>query len=81
MAYNWVEYASDDRFIGGKMFFVKFGRTPRAPIWPVDILSEQVADAQTIIRFMLADALNGFPVPFLSSMLTKSSYTCRYRRF
>src|SRR5712672_2022501 len=24
-SYDWAEYATDDKFVGGKMFFVKFG--------------------------------------------------------
>jgi hypothetical protein len=56
-AYVWSEYArGDDReleggevnkFVGGKMFFVKFGVGKRDPIWPVDIFLPQSGDAQT----------------------------------
>ena len=72
-AYVWAEYARGDdrvepgteinRFVGGKMFFVKFGSRPRDPIWPVDIFLPQVGEAPTIVGCLLADALNGFPVP------------------
>lgn len=72
-AYIWTEFArGDDRaqedgeankFVGGKMFFVKFGARPRDPIWPVDIFQPQVAEATTILGCMLADAQHGFPVP------------------
>ncbi len=73
-AYVWSEYArGDDRegigsaeinkFVGGKMFFVKFGSRPRDPIWPVDIFLPQKAEAPIVLGCMLADALNGFPVP------------------
>jgi hypothetical protein len=81
-AYVWSEYArGDDReleggevnkFVGGKMFFVKFGCGKRDPVWPVDIFLPQKNDAQTIIGCMLADAINGFPVPFYPVCLQKA---------
>lgn len=81
-SYLWKEYARDDeeeekggeinRFVGGKMFFVKFGREPRDPIWPVDINLSQVSEAQHIIGCMLEDATNGFPVPFYPRCLQKA---------
>ena len=50
-SYVWSEYArGDDRikeggevnkYVAGKMFFVKFDNGPRDPIWPVDILLSQ----------------------------------------
>ena len=81
-AYVWSEYArGDDReieggevnkFVGGKMFFVKFGNGPRDPIWPVDIFLPQATDAQVILGCMLADAINGFPIPFYPQCLQKA---------
>lgn len=81
-AYVWSEYArGDDRelegaevnkFVGGKMFFVKFGSGRRDPVWPIDIFLPQEAEAQTIIGCMLADAINGFPVPFYPQCLQKA---------
>jgi len=81
-AYVWSEYArGDDReleggeinkFVGGKMFFAKFGSKPRDPIWPIDIFSSQVSEAQSILGYMLADAINGFPVPFYPQCLQKA---------
>ncbi len=72
-AYLWSEFArGDDReeeggeinkMVAGKMFFVKFGNQRRDPIWPVDIFQSQIGEAQTIIGSMLADAINGFPIP------------------
>lgn len=72
-AYVWSEFArGDDRageegeinkFVGGKMFLVKFGSHRRDPVWPVDIFVPQVAECQIILGSMLADAINGFPVP------------------
>lgn len=72
-AYVWSEFArGDDRagengeinkFVGGKMFLVKFGSHRRDPVWPVDIFVPQVGESQTILGSMLADAINGFPMP------------------
>lgn len=62
-AYVWNEYArGNDRpidtgeinkFVGGKMFFVKFGSYPRDPIWPVDIFVPQVKHAQLRACYVL----------------------------
>jgi hypothetical protein len=81
-SYVWPEYArGDDRvvedaeankFVGGKMFFVKFGAGTRDPIWPIDIFSPQETEAQIIMGYMLADAINGFPVPFYPLCLQKA---------
>lgn len=81
-AYVWSEYArGDDRvteegeinkFVGGKMFLVKFGAHRRDPIWPIDIFLPQVSSAQEILGSMLADAINGFPVPCYPRCLQKA---------
>ena len=80
--YVWPEFArGDDRadeggeinkFVGGKMFLVKFGLHRRDPVWPVDIFVPQVGEAQTILGSMLADAINGFPVPHYPRCLQKA---------
>lgn len=81
-AYVWSEFArGDDRaadggeankFVGGKMFLVKFGSHRRDPIWPVDIFVPQVAEAAVILGSMLGDAINGFPVPHYPRCLQKA---------
>jgi len=81
-AYIWSEFAhGDDRageggeinkFVGGKMFLVKFGAHRRDPIWPVDIFLAQRKDAQVILGSMLADAINGFPIPHYPRCLQKA---------
>ena len=72
-AYLWSEYAlREDTFVGGKLFFVKFGSGPRDPIWPVDIYLPQASEAPHILGCMLADALNGFPVPLYPQCLQKA---------
>lgn len=81
-AYIWSEFARGDdisqagreinKFVGGKMFLVKFGSRPRDPVWPVDIFVPQYQDAQLILGSMLADAINGFPVPHYPRCLQKA---------
>lgn len=81
-AYVWSEFArGDDRadeggeinkFVGGKMFLVKFGSHRRDPIWPVDIFVPQISDAQVILGSLLADTINGFPVPHYPRCLQKA---------
>src|SRR6266852_4543806 len=81
-AYVWSEYArGDDRelenaevnkFVGGKMFLVKFGAGSRDPIWPIDIFLPQVSEAQAILGYLLADAIEGFPVPLYPRCLQKA---------
>ena len=67
-----MEGAEVNKFVGGKMFFVKFGNGRRDPVWPIDIFLPQESEAQTIIGCMLADAINGFPVPFYPQCLQKA---------
>ena len=81
-AYIWSEFArGDDRamegaeankFVGGKMFLVKFGRGRRDPVWPVDIFTAQKEHASVILGSMLADAVSGFPVPCYPQCLQKA---------
>lgn len=60
------------RYVGGKLFFVKFGNGPRDPIWPIDIALEQLDEAPAILGAMYADAVNGFPVPFYPRCLQRA---------
>ncbi len=80
--YKWSEYArGDDRtveggevnkYVAGKMFFVKFGSAPHDPIWPIDILESQVDEAEAVFGYMLNDALDGFPIPFYPGSLQRA---------
>ncbi len=47
----------------GQMFLVKFGDRPFDPVWPVDITSWQVPDADRILGQLTVDAQQGFPIP------------------
>ncbi len=60
------------RSLAGRCFFVKFGKSPRDPIWPVDIFLPQVGDAPAILGSMLADAEAGFPIPMYPRCLQKA---------
>ncbi len=81
-AYVWNEFARGNdiveegqeinKFVGGKMFLVKFGNRRNDPVWPVDIFLEQSSKAQIILGSMLADAMNGFPVPFYPMCLQRA---------
>ncbi len=61
-----------NKYVGGKLHFAKFGPGPRDPIWPVDILTEQLDEAQTVLGYMLSDAINGFPIPYYPLCLQKA---------
>ena len=81
-AYTWSEYARGseaaaeggeaNKFVAGKMFFVKFGPREDDPVWPVDLFERQVSEAPTILGALLADATEGFPVPFYPMCLQKA---------
>jgi hypothetical protein len=77
-ALRWDEYARRDdsgegnKFVLGTMFFAKFGSRSRDPIWPIDILNTQVGDADRIFGHLLADAVEGFPVPLYPRCLQKA---------
>jgi hypothetical protein len=81
-AYIYSEYArGDDRvieggevnkFVAGKMFFVKFGSGPRDPVWPIDLFESQAGDHATIFGHLLADAVEGFPLPLYPRSLQKA---------
>lgn len=58
-----TENNRSNRFVGGKLFLVKFGSHRHDPIWPIDIFVPQVKEAQSVLGSMLTDALHGFPVP------------------
>ncbi|EDN69769.1 conserved hypothetical protein [Beggiatoa sp. PS] len=77
--YKHKEYFTGSRkseiFVAGKMFFVKFGKSPHDPIWAVDILKSQATDSgmlSSIFGHLLNDANEGFPVPFYPQCLQKA---------
>ena len=79
-AYRWSEYARGEdlegqeinKFVAGKMFFVKFGGAKGDPIWPVDIFIGLENEAQNVLGSLLADAQVGFPIPFYPLSLQRA---------
>lgn len=74
-AYKWVEWArgreqtekaggEKAKYKVGQMYFVRFGSRVSDPIWTVDLLDSQVDRAQEVFGYLLADAIDGFPVPY-----------------
>ena len=80
--YKWDSYTSltqQEResakmkdFVGGHLFFVKFGPKCLDPIWAIDIFEYQKEEAPKILGYMLSDANNGFPVPYYPYSLQKA---------
>jgi hypothetical protein len=70
--FKWKEWARGDdisieggevnKFVGGKLFFVKFGEKSRDSIWATDIIQPQISEQQLIFGCVLNDAEEGFPV-------------------
>lgn len=61
-----------NRYVGGKMHFVKFGDRPTDAIWPVDVFLPQREQAAAILGYLHADAVNGFPIPFYPLCLQRA---------
>jgi hypothetical protein len=85
--YRWDEYirSPDDddadrenpKFNIGAMHFVRFGPRSGDPVWTVDLLDCQKAEAQTVFGYLLADAVAGFPIPFYPNCLQKADLHSR----
>lgn len=81
-AYRWSEYArgqeesgSDGeaaKFVLGDMYFVRFGSMAGDPVWAVDLLHWQVGMAAEVFGYLLADATDGFPVPYYPRCLQRA---------
>lgn len=79
-AYVWSEYArGDDRqlvggevnkFVGGKMFFAKFGPGKRDPIWPIDIFCPRLARHKPF-------SATCSPMPLMDSLFPSTHAVCR----
>lgn len=81
-AYVWPEYAKGaeaegeegeaPKYVAGDMYFVRFGKAKGDPLWAVDIFSCQKGKDSEIFGYLLADAIDGFPVPFYPRCLQKA---------
>ena len=69
---DYPAYVDVPREVEEKAYVVKFGAHRRDPVWPVDIFVPQVSESQVILDSMLADAINGFPVPHYPRCLQKA---------
>jgi len=81
-AYVWPEYARGaeseggegeaPKFVAGDMYFVRFGKGKGDPVWAVDLFTAQSGKHAEIFGYLLADAIDGFPVPFYPRCLQKA---------
>jgi hypothetical protein len=80
-AYRWSEYARGEedagegeaaKFVLGDMFFVRFGPMATDPVWAIDLFHPQSGLAQEVFGYLLADATDGFPVPFYPRCLQRA---------
>jgi hypothetical protein len=81
-AYVWPEYAKGaeaegeeteaPKYVAGDMYFVRFGKAKGDPVWAVDIFSCQKNRDAEIFGYLLADAIDGFPMPFYPRCLQKA---------
>lgn len=72
-SYTWKEFIwrPDEDLVGrevnkfsmGHLFLVRFGKRVSDPVWAVDLLPSQSASDVEIFGYLLADSINGFPVP------------------
>jgi len=81
--YKWAEWARGaeaaeeeageaPKFTAGRMYFVRFGSRTTDPVWCVDIFEPQVEKAGEIFGYLLADAIEGFPIPLYPRCLQRA---------
>jgi len=83
--FRWKENARDDevaaqeggeenKFVGGRLYFCKFGGSPNDPIWAVDILDSHSDPEQVdaIFGYLFTDAIDGFPIPYYPQCLQRA---------
>lgn len=72
-SYTWKEFIwrPDDekegqeinKFSMGHLYLVRFGKFNSDPMWAVDLLPNQSSSDSEIFGYLLADSINGFPIP------------------
>lgn len=90
-SYVWQEWArapdetgaegEDSKFKAGDMYFVRFGPMLTDPIWAVDIFAPQTQHHQEVFGYLLADSLDGFPIPFYPRCLQLADGYAQVRGF
>jgi hypothetical protein len=80
-SYTWKEFIwkSDEdgsqevnKFSKGHLYLVRFGKLNSDPIWAIDLLDNQSSADSEIFGYLLADSINGFPVPLYPLCLQKA---------
>lgn len=81
-SYAWKEFIwkpQDDlagqelnKYSMGHMYLVRFGKYSSDPIWAVDLLPTQSSFDSEIFGYLLADSVNGFPIPHYPLCLQKA---------
>lgn len=81
-SYTWEEFIwrpDDDKsnqeinkFSMGHLYLVRFGKLNSDPVWAVDLLPSQSSADYEIFGYLLADSLNGFPVPYYPLCLQRA---------
>jgi hypothetical protein len=81
--YTWPEYARGPeeaeeeggeaaKYVIGAMYLTRFGKSSGDPIWAVDVFWTQTnADAE-VFGYLLADSVEGFPVPYYPRCLQQA---------
>lgn len=90
-AYRWQEWAMGEtgegvaeewqKFAAGRMHFVRFGPRRGDPLWAVDIPVFQLDRTAEIFGYLLADAREGFPVPYYPMALQRAHEHARIAAF
>lgn len=87
---SWPEYikapdfegpGEDPKFNMGAMHFVRFGSSRQDRIWTVDVLHSQKSEANKALAALLADAQDGFPVPYYPLSLQKADEYAQIAEF
>lgn len=81
-AYRWSEFAKGaeaegeegeaPKFVAGTMYFARFGTRETDPVWPIDLLTHDAHDPQTVFGYLFSDARQGFPIPFYPRCLQRA---------
>lgn len=84
--YTWPEYARGPedaeaeggeaaKFVIGAMYLARFGRNSGDPVWAVDLFWKHAEDPDAppeVFGYLLADAIEGFPMPYYPRCLQQA---------